>query len=200
MNKRTAEELQTLRRLHGRQRLRHIWAYYKLPILIFLLVAYAAGYAAYRQATRKEPALYLALVNLSPGDTLTRQLTEGFAREEGLTQKQEVYLYGDLLLTESEGADPQYVYASELRLTAAVSAERLDIVLMNAEARDAFAAQGYLAELSGPDPAWSGRWLDVSDAPFIAQAGFPERVYLGVLANAPHRERAAAYIRYLLQE
>ena len=33
----------------------------------------------------------------------------------------------------------------------------------------------------------------------IAQAGFEESVYLGGIANAPHPERAAAYIRYLLK-
>ena len=44
-----------------------------------------------------------------------------------------------------------------------------------------------------------GVTLDISDTPLIAQAGFEEPVYLGVIANAPHPERAAAYIRYLLK-
>ena len=35
-------------------------------------------------------------------------------------------------------------YASEMRIVSAVTAQRLDVVLMDAEARDAFAAQGYL--------------------------------------------------------
>ena len=96
-----------------------------------------------------------------------------------------MYLYSGLLLSESEGADEEYVYASEMRIVSAITAQRLDVVLMDAEARDAFAAQGYLADLS-------------SLIPVIRQAGFPEAVYLGVLANAPHPERAAAYIDYLL--
>ena len=44
-----------------------------------------------------------------------------------------------------------------------------------------------------------GTVLDISDTPFVRQAGFSGRVYLGVVQNAPHPERAAAYIHYLFQ-
>lgn len=198
MNERARQDWATLRSLHGKKRLEHIWSYYKLPIIVALILFYMAGYAVYRQATKKEEVLYLALVNIAPGDTLTEQLTAGFARDQGLTGKQQVYLYSDLLLSESEGADEEYVYASEMRIVSAVTAQRLDVVLMDAEARDAFAAQGYLADLSSLIPGLTCQWLDVSQTPLIRQAGFPEAVYLGVLANAPHPERAAAYIDYLL--
>ena len=97
-----------------------------------------------------------------------------------------MYLYSGLLLSESEGADEEYVYASEMRIVSAITAQRLDVVLMDAEARDAFAAQGYLADLSSLIPGLACQWLDVSQTPLIRQAGFPEAVYLGVLANAPH--------------
>ena len=199
MTPRAREELQTLRQLHGWKRLDHIWTYYKLPIVLAAIALYMVGYLAYRQATRKEDVLYLALVNVSPGETLTGQLTGGFAQDQGLTPKQQVYLYSGLLLTENENADQQYVYASEVRVLAAVTAGQMDVVLMDQEARDAFAAQGYLADLSGLDPGWSGQWMDVSHTPLIRQAGFSEPIYLGVLTNAPHPERAAAYIRYLIQ-
>lgn len=198
MNERARQDWATLRSLHGKKRLEHIWSYYKLPIIIVLILFYMAGYAVYRQATKKEEVLYLALVNIAPGDTLTGQLTDGFAQDQGLTGRQEVYLYSGLLLSASEGVDEEYVYASEMRITAAITARRLDVVLMDAKARDAFAAQGYLADLSGLDPGLAGLWLDVSASPLIEAAGFPEAVYLGVLANAPHPERAAAYIDYLL--
>ena len=198
MNERARQDWATLRSLHGKKRLEHIWSYYKLPIIIVLILFYMAGYAVYRQATKKEDVLYLALVNIAPGDTLTEQLTAGFARDQGLTGKQQVYLYSGLLLSESEGADEEYVYASEMRIVSAITAQRLDVVLMDAEARDAFAAQGYLADLSSLIPGLACQWLDVSQTPLIRQAGFPEAVYLGVLANAPHPERAAAYIDYLL--
>lgn len=31
----------------------HIWAYYKLPIAIILIVVYILGYTAYRHVTKK---------------------------------------------------------------------------------------------------------------------------------------------------
>ena len=39
----------------------------------------------------------------------------------------------------------------------------------------------------------------ISDTPLLEQAVFSGKVYLGVVQNAPHPERAAAYIRYLFQ-
>ena len=99
MNERARQDWATLRSLHGKKRLEHIWSYYKLPIIIALILLYMAGYAVYRQATKKEDVLYLALVNIAPGDTLTEQLTAGFARDQGLTGKQQVYLYSGLQTT-----------------------------------------------------------------------------------------------------
>ena len=199
MNDQARKNWETLRRLHGKKRLEHIWTYYKLPIVLVLVLAYIVGYVAYRQTTKKEDVLYLALVNLAPGSELTQQLTEGFAEQQGLTEKQQVYLYSGLLLSESEGADQEYVYASEMRIMAAIAAQQLDVVLMDAEARDAFAAQGYLMDLSQLDPAYSGQWVELSDARLIQEAGFSQAVYLGVLGNAPHPEWAKEYIEYLIQ-
>lgn len=197
-------EWETLRSLRGRKRLEQIWTYYKLPIFLVLLAIYAVCYIGYRQATRKNEVLYLAMVNVSAGQQLTEQLTQGFLDQQGLTQKDDVYLYNGLLL--SEEADQQYVYASRMKIMGALAADQLDVVLMDAEARDAFLEEGYLADLRTLDPGLadqpgldgSGLWLDVSDAPMIQAAGFPDKVYLGVIIQAPHPEEAAAFIRYLL--
>ena len=197
-------EWETLRSLHGRKRLEQIWTYYKLPIFLVLLAIYAVCYIGYRQATRKNEVLYLAMVNVSAGQQLTEQLTQGFLDQQGLTQKDDVYLYNGLLL--SEEADQQYVYASRMKIMGALAADQLDVVLMDAEARDAFLEEGYLADLRTLDPGLadqpgldgSGLWLNVSGAPMIQAAGFPDKVYLGVIIQAPHPEEAAAFIRYLL--
>lgn len=197
-------EWETLRSLRGRKRLEQIWTYYKLPIFLVLLAIYAVCYIGYRQATRKNEVLYLAMVNVSAGQQLTEQLTQGFLDQQGLTQKDDVYLYNGLLL--SEEADQQYVYASRMKIMGALAADQLDVVLMDAEARDAFLEEGYLADLRTLDPGLadqpgldgSGLWLNVSGAPMIQAAGFPDKVYLGVIIQAPHPEEAAAFIRYLL--
>ena len=203
----TNTDLETLRSLHGRKKWEHIWAYYKLPIVIALIVVYIFGYAAYRHVTKKEDVLYLGLVNITAGSDLTEQLTTGFAEAQGLTKKQQVDLLSGLLLSESERAEEQYVYASEMKLLGAVSAQRLDVVLMDESARDKLLADDYFLDLRTLDASFgnsdgldsNGTTLDISDVPCIAQAGFSGKVYLGVIQNAPHPERAAAYIRYLFQ-
>ena len=100
----TKTDRDTLRSLHGRKKWEHIWAYYKLPIAIVLIVVYILGYAAYRHVTKKEDVLYLGLVNITAGSDLTEQLTTGFAEAQGLTKKQQVDLLSGLLLSESGGA------------------------------------------------------------------------------------------------
>ena len=201
-------DLATLRSLHGRKRWEHIWAYYKLPIIGILIVLYIFGYAAYRHFTKKEAVLYVNLVDISAGSDLTGQLTDGFAQYAHLTKKQQVNLLTGLIINETANADEQYVYASELKLLAAVSAQQLDVILMDTAARDQLQDEEYFLDLRTLDADFSsldelsadGVTLDISDTPLIAQAGFEESVYLGVIANAPHPERAAAYIRYLLQQ
>lgn len=79
---------------------------------------------------------------------------------------------------------------------------------MDTAARDQLQDEEYFLDLRTLDADFSsldelsadGLTLDISDTPLIAQAGFEESVYLGIIANAPHPERAAAYIRYLLQQ
>ena len=201
-------DLETLRSLHGRKKWEHLWAYYKLPLVLILIALYVIGYISYRNLTRKEDVLYLAMVNVSAGSDLTEQLTDGFAQEQQLTRKQQVNLLGGLLLSESDSADEQYVYASEMKLLGAVSAQRLDVVLMDEYARDRLLADDYFLDLRTLDASFhalsglnaGGTVLDISDTPSVRQAGFSGKVYLGVVQNAPHPERSAAYIRYLLQQ
>lgn len=201
-------DLETLRSLHGRKKWEHLWAYYKLPLVLILLAIYVVGYISYRNLTRKEDVLYLAMVNVSAGSNLTEQLTDGFAQEQQLTQKQQVNLLEGLLLSESDSADEQYVYASEMKLLAAISAQRLDIVLMDEKTCAALQEEGYFLDLRTLDSSFeqldglndAGTALEISDTPFLAAAGFSGNVYLGVVQNAPHPERSAAYIRYLLQQ
>ena len=150
----TKTDRDTLRSLHGRKKWEHIWAYYKLPIAIVLIVVYILGYAAYRHVTKKEDVLYLGLVNITAGSDLTEQLTTGFAEAQGLTKKQQVDLLSGLLLSESERAEEQYVYASEMKLLGAVSAQRLDVVLMDEYARDRLLADDYFLDLRTLDASF----------------------------------------------
>ncbi len=94
-----------------------------------------------------------------------------------------------------------------MKLLGAVSAQRLDVVLMDEYARTGcwlmiiFSICGRWMRLSVHCRVLNagGTVLDISDTPFVRQAGFSDKVYLGVVQNAPHPERAAAYIHYLFQ-
>ena len=39
--------------------------------------------------------------------------------------------------------------------------------------------------------------IDITDFPVIQEAGFPDHVYLGIIANTPRPDTAAAYVSYL---
>ncbi len=128
----------------------HIFTYHKWTILLVLLVLLIIGSIVHRQLTQKKPVLYLAVINVSLGEDVQKQLTQDFLTETGGdARRQEVYLYRDLYLSEDADAlNHEYAYASKVKLTGAISAGKLDLVLMNREAYDIISRQGYLMELT----------------------------------------------------
>ena len=141
--------LRELRNLKGAAKLRFIWDYYKLPIFLICICVYAAGYILWRQATAEYPQLYLAYVNLEVGETLDHQLTDQFiAHLEPEEKHSVVKTLRNLALTENlQAVDGSYVYASQMKILSAIENHQLDIVLMNQEAFDAFAQNGFLTNL-----------------------------------------------------
>ena len=133
------------------EKLGYIWDYYKWPILLGLVLLLVLGSVLHRNLTKKEPVVYLALANVALGEDLQRELTEGYLLHAGLDgRRQEVYLYLDLYLSdEADTLNHEYAYASKMKLMGAVSAQKLDLVLMNREAWDLLSRGGYLRELSG---------------------------------------------------
>ena len=135
----------------------HIFTYHKWTILLVLLVLLIIGTTIHRQLTQKKPVLYMAVINTSFGEDVQKSLTEDFLTETGgNARRQEVYLYRDLYLSEDADAlNHEYAYASKVKLSGAISAEKLDLVLMNRDAYDIFSRQGYLMELPSHSDALS---------------------------------------------
>ena len=132
----------------------HIFTYHKWTILLVLLILLVLVSTLHRHLTQKKPVLYMAVINVSFGEDMEKRLTEDFLTKTGSdTRRQEVYLYRDLYLSEDADAlNHEYAYASKMKLSSAITAGMLDIVLMNREAYDIFSRQGYLAELTSlPD-------------------------------------------------
>ena len=136
----------------------HIYTYYKWPILLGLLALIVLGSVLHRQLTKKDPVLYLAFLNVSVGKDLERQLTADYLTYAGLdARRQEIYLYKDLYISDdADTLNHEFAYASKMKLSGAISAKKLDLVLMNREAYDLLSQKAYLAELPAllkEDPA-----------------------------------------------
>lgn len=133
--------------LHGKEKLQYIFDYYKLPIVITLILLYIIISILYGLFTHKEPILYLGLVNVNPSQTLTTQLTEDYLKYSKQTSE-ELQLYTGLYLT-NDPNNPylEYTYASQMKIIASVENQAFDIIFMNKEAFDAFSQSGYLCDL-----------------------------------------------------
>ena len=199
----------TLKDLKGyplHKKLQFIWDYYKLPLAVAAICIIVSGSILHRHLTAKEPLLYLASVNVVTGDDLTKDLTEGFVHNMGADPaKTEVVYYPGLYLTEDvRNQNYQYSKASELKILGAIEARRLDVVLADRKAYEAFVEQGYLLDLAdlfdGEVPEGIPAEEIVSDAPLLQAAGFTDDIYLGVLLNTPRKEAVKAFILYLYQK
>ena len=149
LKQKASPELEKLKTLHGPQKIRYIWDYYKLPIVVLCILLYILGYSHSGHFTHKEKILYTALVNVSASDSLTEQLSTGFLDSlDQDTSKTTMQLYTGLYLTDDE-TNPyhEYTYASRMKILASIDGKQLDVVLMNKEAFDAFSQNGYLCDL-----------------------------------------------------
>lgn len=195
------------RHMSGGKKLEHIWLYYKLPIFLSLLILGLLVSGLHRAITKKEPAVYLACLNVSMGEDLETTLTEDYIRfRHQDPRKHQVALYRNLYLSEAPAAsDHEYAYASKMKLFAAINAKQLDLVLMNREAYDLCSQSGFLMDLSGmaddqfltaPQP----NAIELTLLPLFKNANFSGKVYLGIIANSPRLEECRQYLDYILSE
>jgi hypothetical protein len=128
----------------------YIFAYYKFPLVVALVLLVAVSSVAHGILTHKDPVLYVAFANVVPPEDVDAALTSGYLEQSGGdTRRSEVSCYRELYLSnDASTANHQYAYASRIKLMAAVEGQELDVVLMNREAWDLLSASGYLRELS----------------------------------------------------
>ena len=158
-----AENREALAGMTLPQRLDHIFEYYKFPLVLTLIAAVALGSVLYYRLTRKEALLYVGCANISVGETLDRELGEGFTKDIGKNpSKSEVRLYRNLYLSrDATVQNHEYAYASQLKVMAAMANGQLDVLLMNREAYDIMSAGGYLRPLTDlPDTGLNERLSD----------------------------------------
>lgn len=132
------------------QKADYIVTYYKLPLVLALIVVVALGSVAHKVLTSREPVLFAAYSNVVPPAEVDEALTDGFVRFLGRDAgNAEVTCYRELYLSaDATTANHQYAYASRIKVMAAVEGQQLDVVLMNEESYDLLSASGYLLDLS----------------------------------------------------
>ena len=145
-----AAHLAAFKNMSPSKKLEHVFTYYKLPIFLILLACVVLGSVIHRSLTHKQPLLHLALVNVSVSDDTKKLLTSDFLTYADTDpKKNEVYLYQNLYLSENaDTLNHEYAYASKMKVTGAISAKQMDLVLMNREGYDIFSNNGYLLDLS----------------------------------------------------
>ena len=163
--------------VHGAAKLRYLFDYYNLPLILAAIVIYIVVWNVVRHNTKQDYGLYVALVNVVPSDELTSELehllpaSEDPSGQEAPAASLPVCLYRGLFLTtDTDSSYHQYSYASRIKILGAIDSEKLDLVLMDKEAFDAFSQNGYLADLRELD---TGR-----EMPDALAAAFVENIYI----------------------
>ncbi len=158
--------------VHGKAKLRYIFDYYKFPLVLAGILLYVIIWSIWRNAVKQDYGLYVGLVNVVPSEELTAELGNDFYLQESSDPNSEpdqpvhILLYQGLFLTTDPNSEyHQYTYASRMKLLGAMNANRLDLVLMDREAFDAFSQNGYLTDLSllFSDPENSEESEDLTD-------------------------------------
>jgi len=129
------------------QKLRYIWDYYKLPLFAAALLLYILIYVIVRIVSHRDPSFYLCAVNVPLTEEARAMLDPDGTAE---------IVDGLCLAEDAEGDLHQLVYASRMKILGSIDAEKLDLVLADRQALDAFAEQDFLLpleDLFADDPA-----------------------------------------------
>lgn len=200
------------RDLNGKEKIQHIWYYYKFPLIILCFVLYVVIDMISGQLSQKNTVLYTALVNVTAGEEMMQDLSNHFLESRNIdTGKNDFYLYSGLYLTDdTKNTNYEYTSASRMKIMAAINSKHLDVVLMDEEAFEIFSREESLCNLDellareNPDLRETLKpyladdtCLDLSDSRFFSQTGAAETVYLGIIINSPRIDSALSYIQYL---
>lgn len=136
--------------LSPREKIGHIWLYFKWYILLGIAAVAIVISAVYSAVTAKDPVLYVGYLNVSVGEDLDARLSGGFLDARELDPgRAEILFYRDLYLsTDPSAENHQYAYSSRMKVLATINTKQLDVVLMNREAYDIMSGRGYLLDLN----------------------------------------------------
>ena len=135
--------------VHGLGKVRYLFDYYKLPLVLAFILLYIVIWSAWRSAHAQDIRLYVGLVNFSPSEELSCLLSDEYVQNADYPEGSNIYLYRGLYLSADETSEYHaYSYATRMKILGALDAEKLDVVLMDREAFDSFSQNGYREDLS----------------------------------------------------
>jgi len=200
------ERFRTFKQLSAKQKLQYIWDYYKIHIIVTVVLICAIFSIVKTVKHAGSVDLYLAYVNVAVDDAINDDLAD----RSGLI----ISSYKDLLITEDPSSENlEYAYASSMKLTSALSADRLDVIIGDSYAMSYANGAEYLVDIedfveaNNPqlldklkplfllDDNGKAYAIDVSALGPFADAGYSEPIYLGIVASDNHVDGKLTLLR-----
>ncbi|MBQ6461695.1 MAG: hypothetical protein IJJ59_00030 [Pseudobutyrivibrio sp.] len=200
------ERFRTFKQLSAKQKLQYIWDYYKIHIIVTVVLICAIFSIIKTVKHAGSVDLYVAYVNVAVDDAINDDLAD----RSGLI----ISNYKDLLITEDPSSENlEYAYASSMKLTSALSADRLDVIIGDSYAMSYANGAEYLVniedfvEANNPqlldklkplfllDDNGKAYAIDVSALGPFADAGYSEPIYLGIVASDNHVDGKLTLLR-----
>ncbi|MBP5265871.1 MAG: hypothetical protein J6Z06_03505 [Lachnospiraceae bacterium] len=197
----------TFRELNKKQKLQYIWDYYKIHIFVTAALI-CILFSLVRTMQRNQKAdLYVAYVNVAVSDHFLKEMTKG----SDLT----VSNYTNLLITEDPNSENlEYAYGSAMKVMAAISDGKLDIVVGDRYALDWCHSNEYLdnplsyieenpALLAQVEPyliydeKGEPYAIDLSFSSYYKEAGFSDSLYLGIIPSEEDSPEVLTYLSLL---
>ncbi|MBO5618023.1 MAG: hypothetical protein J6M63_00260 [Pseudobutyrivibrio sp.] len=200
------ERFRTFKQLSAKQKLQYIWDYYKIHIIV-TVVLICAIFSIVKTVKRAGAVdLYIAYVNVA----VDNKVTDALSGSSGLI----VSSYKDLLITENpSGENLEYAYASSMKLMSAISADKLDVIIGDSYAMSYANGAEYLVDIedfvSANNPQLLDKLkplfllddngkayaIDISGFAPFKSAGYSEPIYLGIVASDNHVDGKLTLLR-----
>lgn len=185
--------------LHGIKKIEYILDYYKLPIVLSIIIIYIFCSLSYKLITKKNTLLSVAAINIEISNENIPKFSDDYLLNRNFSSKKYNINFYNNLISEgnpNDGVSYEYAYASSMKLLALMTDKTLDIVLMDEKAYQTFSNNEYLYNLY--DLNLSENITNKQDAILISSPHFSDEIYIGIIQNSRHLEEAVQYINYLI--
>ncbi|MBE3578804.1 MAG: ABC transporter substrate-binding protein [Caldanaerobacter subterraneus] len=214
------EKKNWFKELTFKEKLQYIWDYYKIHIIVGLLLIYVLTTFTLSMINRKEYVLSIALIGESVDFDRLSQFSHEVTKElvGNPSDKKEALVDFYKLMRDSQGElilDP----ASTQKLIARIAAKQIDVIILDKKSFDALAVQGAflrldkteglnlkdykvvktLKDVNGVKKGVYGIYVN-SDNRWLKQIGYDyHNKIIAVLSNSEHKDLAIKFVKWLLK-